>query len=84
MTFRNGKKEIVQSIRTKNGLSPSIGEKNQFNQFNWTSTNIIPTDRKESKAQEKQKVTDHLSNTPGSATYPTYPSSNKFKEPVKQ
>ena len=22
MTFRNGKKEIVQSIRTKNGLSP--------------------------------------------------------------
>ena len=45
VTSRRVVRKIIQSIRIKSGLSARIRKRNQFSQFRWTSTKLIPIEK---------------------------------------
>ena len=45
VTFRNGDRKIMPSIRTTTTTPSTIRKWNQFSQFRWTSTKVIPIEK---------------------------------------
>ena len=45
VTFRNGDRKIMPSIRTTTTTPSTIRNWNQFSQFRWTSTKVIPIEK---------------------------------------